>query len=254
MELSQELLALIVIGLILIINLVTSAVGRNRRAPLRPIEAYSVLPRYTSESVESNEPIHIAVGSASPGDESTLLALFSAEFVYYLTLEVAVGQAPIITTSAPASVPLALTTSYRAYREERRRARFTPFRTRWYPQGARSLAYAAALMAMQTEDKVSANVLVGRYGAELALVLDAAYRTGKPTVAVSDQLDGQAIAYALSDHPLIGEEVFAVSSYLSEASGDINRSLVVDRARWLLIIGMIALLAVPDALQIVIGG
>lgn len=254
MQISQDVLALIVIAIIVVVNIVVSILRRNKEAILRPIEAYTAIPQLTSESVESEEPIHIALGSVAPGDDTTLLALFGTEFVYYLTLEVAVSEAPIVTTSAAASVPLALTASYRAYREERRNTRFNPFRVRWYPAGARSLAYAAALMTLQEDDRLSANVLVGRFGTELALVLDAAYRTGKPTIAGSDQLDAQAIAYALSDEALIGDELFAVSGYLGDTLPPITRNVVLDRLRWILIFAIIALLIVPDALQIVNGG
>ena len=112
--------------------------------------------------------------------------------------------------------------------------------------GVRTLAFAAAIMAMQTDDEVSGNVLVGRYGAELALMLDASNRYDRPSVAVSDNLTGQAIAYALAQDVLIGEEIFAAPAYLSEDISEAKRVMTTDVLRYVLIAAIVALaIAMP---------
>jgi hypothetical protein len=209
---------------------------------MRRMKALEILPRIIGESIEASRPVHISFGSASIGDESTMLALVGNEFVYYLARELAVGdENPLFTVSQGVMVPLATDTLRRAYRDEQRLSHFSNASVRWYPEGRRSLAFAAALMTMQADDKVSGNVIVGQHGLELALILDAAHRHGRKTLAMSEQLDGQAIAYAMADEALIGEELFAVAGYADRGLKLNKRNLVIDWMRLLLVAAMVGL-------------
>lgn len=247
MDLAQQLLTFLIILAVILLNAATPFVNaisqRRGRSPLRRIPGFEALSRLVGESIEASRPLHVSIGSATIGDESTVLALAGSEFIYYLTREVAIGDAsPLFTVSEGAAVPLALDTLRRAYTHENRSKQFNGFAARWYPAGKRSLAFAAALMAMQADDKLSGNILVGRYGMELALVLDAAYQKKRSTIASSDSLEGQAMAYALADESLIGEEVFAAAGYLSKDKNLYYRNLTLDWLRWVAVIGIIALL------------
>ena len=237
MEASTQLIALILILLVFILN---ALVRRRERTPMRRIEAFTVLPKITGESIEANRPLHVSLGSATLGGDTTLLALVGKEFIYYLTREVVIGDAsPIFTVSDTAALPLAIDTLRRAYNAEGRPDAFIALNARWYPGGNRSLAFAAGLMTMQGDDRVSGNVLTGSYGMELALILNAANRHNRSSIAVSDRLDGQAVAYALATEALIGEEIFAAPGYLSNDVSLTNRNIVLDRVRWLLIIALV---------------
>ena len=86
-------------------------------------------------------------------------------------------------------------------------------------------------------ERPSGHVLVGSYGAELALILMGTSRRRVPTIAASDQLDGQAIAYVMSDAPLIGEEVFVSNAYLGESAR--TETTALDLLRWLVILTML---------------
>ena len=239
MEATTQLIALILIVLVFFLNALTR---RRDRAQMRRIEAFAVVPQVTGESIEANRPLHVSLGSATIGGDTTLLALVGKEFIYYLTREVVIGDAsPIFTVSDTAALPLAMDTLRRAYNAEGRSDAFLALNARWYPAGSRSLAFAAALMTLQVDDNVSGNVLVGRYGTEIALVLNAANRHGKPAIAVSDRLDGQAVAYALASDALIGEEIFAAPGYLSNDVSLTNRNVAIDRVRWLILLALVAL-------------
>jgi hypothetical protein len=246
-DLAQQIFAFLIILFALLINAAvaffTDLRQRGReRSPLRRIPGFEILANMLGESIEASRPLHVSIGSATIGDESTILALAGSEFIYYLTREVAIGDAsPLFTVSEGAAVPLAFDTLRRAYTHENRSKQFSGFATRWYPSGKRSLAFAAALMAMQADDKLSGNVIVGRHGIELALVLDAAYRKKRRTIASSDLLEGQAVAYALADESLIGEEVFAAAGYLGKQKTPYYRNITLD---WLRIATVIIILAV----------
>jgi len=234
--------------LILLIAFVVNALVRRREAgPMRPIGAITALPTMTGESIESSRPLHVALGQATIGDDSTLLTMVGKEFIYYLTRRVAVGDTPpIFSVADSAALPLALATMRRAYGDENRSQPFNVAMGRWYPSGTKSLAYAAAIMAMQVDDQVTGNMLTGRFGVELALILDASNRQNRPSIAVSDLLTGQAVAYVLAQEALIGEEIFAAAGYLSDDVRLANRNIITDYLRYVLVLAIIALaIAVP---------
>jgi hypothetical protein len=84
--------------------------------------------------------------------------------------------------------------------------------------------------------QVSANVLAGHFGSEVALLTDAAERAGSITIAGTDSLPGQAVLFAASTEPLIGEEVFAGGAYLSAGQIHIASLRTIDIFRWALIV------------------
>ena len=86
---------------------------------------------------------------------------------------------------------------------------------------------------------VGANLLVGRFGPELALVSQAAARHGQGLLAASDQLDGQAVAWAMADEPLIGEELYFAGAWLHPTPGNQAAVLMQDTLRWLLIAALV---------------
>lgn len=231
--------------LVIVLALVVVAVLPRRRYTLRPIQAYQDMTVFPGRMIESSKPMHLSLGSAGIGGESTLLAVASAELAYHLARRAAMGDGmPILTLSSASALPLGQDTLRRAYQSRGRIAAYKSTGVRWYPAGSRSLAFAAAVTTMMRDDEISANVLGGSYGPELSLMIDAAQRRDIPVVAVSDQLEGQAVAYALADAPLIGEEVFASESYLGDETAPTSESIAIDVLRWLtvlaLLVGLIA--------------
>ena len=89
-------------------------------------------------------------------------------------------------------------------------------------------------------EQVSSNLLIGNFGPEAALIMDAADQKGVYTLAASDALSAQSVFYALSEDPLVGEELFAIPAYL-QAGAVYRASLSVqDVLRWLVILLLIA--------------
>ncbi len=214
----------------------------SRRRPQRPLAAFERLPRWISRAIETRRPLHLAFGSAGIGDDNTAVALAEAEFFHHIIAQANLADAaPIVSLSSAATVPLAQETLRRAWDGDS-----SLDRVRWQPQGKRSLAYAAALSAMLStsdDEAPAAHILAGSFGPELALLLDSADRRGQPSLAVSDQLEGQAVAYALADSALIGEELFAAPSYVADDPRLSIDAVLLDIGRGLLILGLtIALL------------
>lgn len=250
---TTQLIALIVIIFVFAANYITNLGTRRRNVQLRPIAAFSALPTLASESIEANRPLHLSLGSATVGGESTLVALAGRDYLYYAVQQAALSDSsPIITASDTAALPLAMDTLRRGYAAAGLPERYNPIHVRWYPSGVRSLAFAGGLMAMQgaDEDDVSANLLAGSFGIELALILLASQRRGKLVAAGTDRLDGIAVAYALADYPILGEELFAGAAYLSGRRSLIARNLTIDALRSVLVVVVLLLILVSIATEL----
>jgi hypothetical protein len=233
----------IIILLVAFVALViaTQVIRRRRQAfPMRVIPAYEGLPLMIGAAIEANTPVHMSFGSAGLGGGSTLLALANAELFYRAGQRAAIGAtSPIISTSDSTAIPLAYDTLRRAYESREMLRNYTASGVRWFPQGPRSLGFAAGATAMMGIEKVNANIMVGSFGPELALIAESAARHNQSLIAASDQLEGQAVAYAMSDQPLIGEEIFAAGAYLGQEASQKAVLVTQDLLRWLLIVILI---------------
>ncbi len=231
---------------------------RGRRRNWRRMPALERLPGWTARSIEADKPLHCAFGGAAIGGEHTAAACASAEFFHHVIAGAQQSDsAPIVSTAAATTLPLAQDNLRRAWEGG------ALSRAQWYPAGERSLAYAAGLTAaLQDSDEPAAHLLAGSFGPELALLLDAADRRGQGSLAVSDQLEGQAVAYAMADAVLIGEELFAAPAYVSEegragidaAALDAWRGLLILFLALLLLFNLARALAPQNWLILVLGG
>ena len=251
MDSTSQILSLIILVIAFVATVIATQVIRRRRYafPVRVIPAYESLTLMIGAAIEANRPVHMSAGSAGMGNSNTLLALANAELFYRVAQQAAIGAtSPIITTSDSTAIPLGHDTLRRAFESRDLLDRYQASGVRWFPSGPRSLAFAAVVTAMLGVDRVNANVLVGSFGPELALITEAAARRNQSLIAASDQLEGQAIAYAMSDHPLIGEEIFAAGAYLGDSASQKASLVALDLLRWLLIVGII-LIAIANANQ-----
>ena len=215
---------------------------RARRRMQRQLAGMDQIPQWITQGIESNMPLHLSFGAAGVGGDSTPAALAEAEFFHHIIRRAhASDLSPVVTMSAPATVPLGQDVLRRAW---------TPgnaiSRAQWYPP---DLAYAGALAASAPAEEPAAHIMAGRFGAELALMLDSAERRGQPSLAVSERLDGQAVAFAMADHALIGEELFAASSAVSEDGGGRVDAAILDVWRGLIILGATVLLMLEFSQQ-----
>lgn len=238
---NTQVFGILLILLTLVLSVIaTQQMRRRGTVPLRVIPAYATLPDTIGLAIESNRPLHLALGSTALGGQTTLLSLAAAEYFYQVAARAAISDlAPIVTLSDGMALPLAQDTLRRAYLARGRANRYRFTNARWYPSGARSMVYAAAISALIGDTRPSANLFAGEFGPELGLMMETGARRDVPGIAVSGQLEGQAVAYAFSEHLLIGEEVFAAGAYLGGGAGQIAETLTLDILRWLLVFGLI---------------
>jgi hypothetical protein len=234
---TQQLGILIIVTTLVLTVVVTQFVRvRKNLVTLRAIPAFESLSSLVGLVIESNRPLHLSFGSSALGDEATPLTLAGAELFYQVARLAAIGDlSPIITLSDSSALPVGQDVLRRAYSSRNRVNPNLYNSVRWYPAGNSSIAFAAALTTLPHDDQISANILAGRFGTEVALILEAGARHDLPAVAVSDSLEGQAVAYAFSSEILIGEEIFAAGTYLSDSSAQRGATITIDVLRWLLV-------------------
>jgi hypothetical protein len=105
--------------------------------------------------------------------------------------------------------------------------------------GLTPFSYAAGTMPVIFDQNVSANVLAGHFGSEVALITDAAERSGSLTLAGTDSIPGQAVMVATAQEPLIGEELYAAGAYINAGQMHIASLRAQDILRWVLIVAIL---------------
>lgn len=239
----------LITGLFLLLTFVLLVVGmqilrvlrrRGVTLALRRIPAYQqMMPAGVGEAVESARPLHVSLGASGLGAETTISALAASEVVYHLSERAAIsGEPPIITLSDPTSLGLAQGTLRRAYQTRNRLDAFRSSAARWYPPG---LPFAAGVGAAMAEEDANMSVMTGRLGPELAFVGETASRYDQLFIAQSDQPEGQAVGWVMSDAPLIGEELYVAGAYMPRHPTTLHMSqlLTMEILRLVVILGII---------------
>jgi len=220
------------------------AAVRSRNMPLRRINAFSNMQLTVSEAVESGRAVHISFGSSALGERSSISAIAASELAYHLMVRAAPGdKQSFVTLSDPVTLTLAQDRIMRAYRIRNLMSRYNAGLVRWYPSGPRSLAFAAGAGLDMLDNDASTNILVGNFGPEMMLLAEHAIRNDRFLIAHSDSdnIGGLAVAYAVSDAPLIGEELYAVAGYLDRTPIHVGGVMAQDILRYIIIIILIAL-------------
>jgi hypothetical protein len=213
----------------------------QQRTPFsfRKIPAFPRIRRAVSLVVEDGTRLHVSLGRGS------LLTPFGAAAYPGLSLLRRLGEItslsdrPPITTSGDALLNLVAQDTLRTAHEavsvdqnfDANNGRLT---------GLTPFSYAAGVMPSIRDEAISTNVLIGNFGVEVGLLTEAAERQNASIIAASDNLPAQAVLFAASADPLIGEELFAAGAYVQAGSMHAASLVVQDIMRWLIIIIIIA--------------
>lgn len=201
----------------------------------RPIPAFNRLYRLLGLSVEGGTRLHVSLGRGSLLTARGGPSLAGLAMLRHLTERTSVGDLPpVATTGDPALALLMQDTLKAGYQAAAADELYQPTTGRL--SGVTPFSYAAGAMPVIMDENVSANFLVGSFGPEVALIADASLRAGTPMLGGTDDLAAQSILFAASQEPLIGEELFAASAYLSADPSQAASLVLQDILRWLLIV------------------
>ena len=232
---------MLAIGLVVVtalLLLVITYLRRKSPAVLRRIEAYERLNRVVGLAVENGTRLHISLGRGNLFTSRGASALAGLAMLRRLTERTSMSDRPPIVTSGDASLSIlsqdTLQAGYRAAGAEDQYRISTGRLT-----GLTPFSYAAGTIPVTRDEAVSANVVIGDFGAESALLVEAADREDSNLIAASDNLSAQSILYASAQDPLIGEELFASGAYVGAGPSHEASLQVQDILRWLVIVAII---------------
>ena len=232
---------MLAIGLVLFTALLLLAITFLRRkspAVLRRIEAFERLNRVVGLAVENGTRLHISLGRGNLFTARGASALAGLAMLRRLAERTSMSDRPPIVTSGDASLSIlsqdTLQAGYRAAGAEDQYRVSTGRLT-----GLTPFSYAAGTIPVTRDEMVSANVVIGDFGSEAALLVEAADREDTHLVAASDNLSAQSILYASAQDPLIGEELFASGAYMGAGISHEASLQVQDVLRWLVIVAIV---------------
>lgn len=232
---TPELTGFLFIFLFLILILVSALLVRQRSGrTLREIPAFERLGRAFGLSVEAGKRLHVSLGWGGLLGSQAAPAMVGLSVLERIARFASVGDRPPLATSGEAGLAIlsqdTLRAAHRAIGAEGQYdfqsgqlAGLTPF------------AYAAGVLPAIFDEGVTAHVLAGHFGSEIALITDAAERNHSLTLAGSDSLPTQAILVATAQEALIGEELFAAGAYINAGRLHIASLHAQDVLRWLLV-------------------
>jgi hypothetical protein len=219
---------------------------------LRNLPALMQLRRAVGLAVEDGKRLHVSLGQSGGGAIPSAAGLVGLATLRRIAQLSTLGDRPPVATSGEPLVSLLSQDVLQTiYNQSGVGAQYRPTQARL--TGITPFSYAAGALPVIRREQVYTNILVGSYGAEIALLCDASDRAGAFSLTASDTLTGQAAAFAAACQPLIGEELFALPAYIQ--AGPVHKAslLVQDLLRWVLI-GALLLGAVFKLVQWILGG
>lgn len=199
---------------------------------LRPIRSLSSLRNMFSSAVEEGRRSVVYSGNAAisgPRAAASLTALTAARIGLRESLHA--DRAGWIASSEGTTHMLALDMADDMGRDAAPRCLLP---------GISPLPAVAGLLLEIREARSGANLILGDFGAEAALIAEACQDLAARVEGTSAALDGQAVLFAGTDHPLTGGEYYAVPAYLGDDNQQRAGLLAQDVLRWLLIAALLA--------------
>jgi hypothetical protein len=237
---SPEGLGLVFVVIFLGSMIVFAVAGKNRPGQnLREIAAFSRLGKAIGLAVEAGRRLHISLGWGGVSGVQGTSGLLGLSLVERIARLASISDRPPVVTSGEGTLGIlsqdTLSMTYRAIGEARqydsgqgRLSGLTPF------------SYAAGVLPNLFDEHVTATVLAGHFGSEVALIADAAERSDGMTLAGSDSIQAQAVLIAAAQEPLIGEELFAAGAYVNAGPLHASSLRAQDIFRWVLIVIILA--------------
>lgn len=221
-------IVLLAASLIIILRIV----GKDReKPPLRNIAAFDHLKQSIGLAVEDGKRTHVTIGKASLTDPSNPSALAGLATLERIAQFSSISDRPPIATSGDGGLTLlSQDTFHSAYRTMHALELYDSSRARL--TGITPLSYIAGMLPVATSEDVSNHVMIGNFGPEIALAIEAADNAGAVSLASSDSLPAQAAIFATATDPIIGEELFAAPAYLDGARSHFSSLQVQDIFRW----------------------
>lgn len=229
------------------------AIKRGMTISLRTIPGYATLTQLLTQSAETGRPVHVSLGVHGIADASTADTMAGLTTLEYIAERGVISEvAPIVTIANPTALPVAQDVLRRVYVRHGYAEEYDPARARFVAptSGAGTsitttagggMAYAAGTMQTLSQQPLSANVMVGRFGDEFLLLGETGAQQGVPQVGGTSIEQVMPLVQTTIDNPLIGEEIYASGAYLLKKPAHLSSLLAQDVARWLVVLAIVVI-------------
>ncbi len=227
------ILGFVIVFISAALMVVFSLLKRKSPPVFRDIPAYARMRHAVGRVVEDGTRLHVSLGRgslATPQSASGLAGLILLRRLAELT---SAGDEPPIATSGNSGMTILSQDMLHAASQVSAQGAYDPTLGRL--TGLTPFSYAAGTMSTIQDENISANIFIGNFGVESALMIEAAERENTFTMAGSDNLTAQAVMYASVQEPLIGEELFAAGAYNDAGRMHISSLTTQDILRWAII-------------------
>lgn len=236
-----EDITLIVLFLTLVIVAVTwyyyarslaGLIPRRRRLP-----SLDLLKPALGRGAESGHAIHISPGPGEIGSSNTMsettVGLLAAERI---ANQAALKGTPILVSSGDAVVHLALRGILRqAYQRAGRAHDYNPANIQLLAH-QNATAYATGVMTLYSRQPLEASQMIGSFSHEFLLFAEEGARQKVPQVMGATTIAALPVMMLNTPSTLIGEEIFAAESYLSDTAPPQARLMTQDMLRTVVIL------------------
>lgn len=254
MIIPPEMIGIVSLGMVLftaMLIIIFALIQRRFPLSVRNIPAFNRIRRAVSLVVEDGTRLHISLGHGNLQTQFGAAAFVGLSLLRRLGEVTSLSDRPPIATSGDSVLNIVAQDTLRSAHEavaveqaldinNGRLTGLTPF------------SYAAGVMPIIRDESISTNVLIGNFGIEAGLLVEAAERQEAVVVAASDNLPAQAILYAISPDAIIAEELFAAGAYVQAGPAHNASLLAQDILRWLVII-ILLVGAIGAILKIITG-
>jgi hypothetical protein len=206
-------LTAVVLGLLILALTVFARRASARPRVLRPIDGYQNLPATVGQAVETGQRLHISLGSGAVGTADTAITVAGLTVLDQISAAAAVSdRPPVVTTANGPAALMAQDVLQSVYARQNALARYDPESAQ--VSGLTPISFGAAQTSLPRDEAAAGAVLIGTVGPEAMLLAEAGQRANVTTLAGTDNLTTQAMLFAATDHPLLGEDVFAGAAYI----------------------------------------
>ncbi len=193
---------------------------------VRRIPGIDAIEEAVGRAAELGRPVSFTTGLTGVGP--TLYACLGV--LHYVARRAAIyGIRLVVPQSAPDAMAMTEDVVRDGYREEGRTSSFDPQSVLFLSE--EQFAFASGYIGLIQREKVGAAFLMGSFAGESLILAEAGQQAGAMQVAASVSPEQVAFFVAACDYTLIGEELFAASSYLSKEPIQMGSILAQDFAK-----------------------
>jgi hypothetical protein len=245
MNLVALLIAVVVGGALF---LLTRRIQAGQEVGLRPLRGIQALTSQVGRAVESGRRVHFSMGRAALNSSIAPTSLAALAALDHLAQDGCASDVPpVVTVGEGTLLPAAQDQLRGAYTQAGRAGDFSNTMVEFVASDTSPMSYAAGVSYTVQHSNAGSNLLMGHFGPEIGIILEAAGRQDMEQIVGSDDPVALAVGAAMSDELLIGEELFAAGAYMKGSPSQIASLQVQDLLR-LIVVAAILVFAVINLL------